>query len=133
MLRARLARPTTSRRKRCSTRQRVSGSLVGDTWTGLESATLYFYLDEGIDGGRWILGDELPGWVSANDVASKVVDGQQYIGVVVTHGGLVQVGVRPHASEATIAGQHRLGDWLLMFGFAMLVLGARFAPVARKR
>ncbi len=71
-------------------------------------ATDVYYFDEDGASGQWLPGDAVDGWLAAPERYVLDVNGQQYLGILVNHGGAIVLGPAdanvPAVSKAAVGG-----------------------------
>ena len=100
-----------------------------------EDVTLYYYYEDGRVN-SWYPAEQVAGWLIEDSYLTVALDGTAYLGVLVTHGGLIQLApaeaVRrwwTPAAMIRLPGRGRYGDFLA----ASLAVGILLVAVRRMR
>lgn len=104
--------------------------------TGLAADDLeIYYLDQSGPSAQWVPGGDIEGWLASPEFDVLDLEGQQYLGVLVNHGGTVGLGARG-VSEQPVA-KAAVGDFSDSAGLVTLtilaVLAAACVSMSRAR
>lgn len=98
-----------------------------------------WYYHAGADAPGWYPSTNVDGWVEPDSYLVLDLDGQQYLGFLVNHGGTVSLAALPpvaNSGASMLPGASSLADMLLLaFGLVIIVMGSRFlagVPVRKK-
>ena len=90
-------------------------------------AIYYYYVDKSGDEHGWYPGSTIKGWLPETELLEVEVNGTRYLGFLVRHGALVQVGSAPgkaavQGASAVPLGGERSGDFAVFLVLVVVLL-----------